>query len=48
MKADLKGDSAGDCKGDRGNFKLDLEGKLLSSSGKVRSRLGLVQFTAQI
>ena len=38
------GDSKGDSKGDfRGDFKQDMEGDLLSDSGQVRSRSGLVQ-----
>ena len=40
FKGDLEGDSKGDFRGD---FKQDMEGDLLSSSGQVRSRLGLVQ-----
>ena len=43
----MKGASIGDFRGD---FKQDMEGDLLSSSGKVEVRSGpvLVQFTAQI
>ena len=40
MEGDLEGDSKGDCRGD---FKQDMEGDLLSNSGQVRSRSGLVQ-----
>ena len=41
---DLEGDSKGDFRGDfRGDFKQDMERDLLSSSGQVRSRSGLVK-----
>ena len=44
MDGELEEDSKGDSKGDfRGDFKQDKEGDLLSSSGQVRSRSGLVQ-----
>ena len=44
LEEDSKGDSKGDTKGDfRGDFKQDIEWDLLSSSGQVRSRSGLVQ-----
>ena len=44
FKGELEGDLEGDSKGDfREDFKQDMEGDLLSSSGHVRSRLGLVQ-----
>ena len=44
MKGDLKRDLEGDSKWDfRGDFKQDLEGDLMSNSGQVRSRSGLVQ-----
>ena len=44
FEEDSKGDFRGDYKGDfRGDFKQDMEGDLLSSSGQVRSRLGLNQ-----
>ena len=40
LEVDLEGDFRGDFKQD---FKHDLEGDLLSSSGQLRSRLGIVQ-----
>ena len=40
MDGDLEGDLEVDSKGD---FKQDLEGDMLSNSGQVRSRSGLVQ-----
>ena len=40
FKVDLEGDYKGDFTGD---FKQHLEGDLLSSSGQLRSRSGLVQ-----
>ena len=48
LEGDLEGDPKvylkGDLKGDfRGDLKQDLEGDLLSSSGQLRSRSGLVQ-----
>ena len=44
LEGELEGDSKGDSKGDfRGDFKQDMERGLLSSSGQVRSRSGLVQ-----
>ena len=48
MEGDLEGDMEGywewDFKGDfRGEFKQDMEGDLLSNSGQVRSRSGLLQ-----
>ena len=48
MKGDLKGDFEEDLEVDlegdfRGDFKQDFEGDLLSSSGQLRSRSGLVQ-----
>ena len=47
LEVDLEGDSKRDFRGD---FKQDMEGDLLSSSGQVRSRLGLfeVWFSLQI
>ena len=40
----MEGDSKGESKGDfRGEFKQDMEGDLLSNSGQVRSRSGLLQ-----
>ena len=44
LERDLEGELEGDSKGDfRGDFKQDSKGDLLSSSGQVRSRTGLVQ-----
>ena len=44
LEGDLEKDLKGDLKGDfRGDFKQDLEGDLLSISGQLRSRSGLVQ-----
>ena len=44
LERDLEGELELDSKGDfRGDFKQDIEGDLMSSSGQVRSRLGLVQ-----
>ena len=44
MEGYLEGDLEVDLEGDlRGAFKQDLEGDLLSSSGQLRSRSGLVQ-----
>ena len=48
LKGDLKGDFELDLEVDlegdfRGDLKQDLEGDLLSSSGQLRSRSGLVQ-----
>ena len=40
MERDLEGELEGDF---RGEFKQDSKGDLLSSSGQVRSRTGLVQ-----
>ena len=45
FEVDLEGVSIGDFRGD---FKQDMEGDLLSTSGQVRFRSGLVQFSAQI
>ena len=44
LRGDLEGDLELDLEGDfRGDFKQDLERDLLSSSGQLRSRSGLVQ-----
>ena len=44
LKGDFEVDLEVDLEGDfRGDFKQDLEGDFLSSSGKLRSRSGLVQ-----
>ena len=44
LEVDLEGDLEGDLEVDfRGDLKEDLEGDLLSSSGQLRSRSGLVQ-----
>ena len=44
MKGDFEVDFEVDLEGDfRGDLKQDLEGDLLSSSGQLRSRSGLVQ-----
>ena len=44
LDRELEEDSKGDSKEDfRGDFNQDMEGDLLSSSGQVRSRSGLVQ-----
>ena len=44
LERELEGELEGDSKGDfRGDFKQDMEEDLLSSSGQVRSRSGLVQ-----
>ena len=44
FEGDLKGDFEVDLEGDfRGDFKHDLEGDLLSCSGQLRFRSGLVQ-----